>query len=131
MAWVFESSTGKFYTPDGSLESSGYAGGNCGRNMEGINNPNMQNIPKVGPLPEGLYTRGKLIPESHLGKDAIELIPDPSNEMFNRSDFYLHGDTEKPHCASEGCIIQPHPARMKFNASDDDKIKVVARYVVD
>jgi hypothetical protein len=85
----------------------------------------MQNVPKVGPLPEGLYTRGKLVPQSHLGKDAIELIPAPSNQMFGRSDFYLHGDTTPSGKASEGCIIQPHDVRMEFNSSDDDQIQVV------
>jgi hypothetical protein len=123
--WYFESSTGNFFTPDKQLRSRGYAGGNCGKNPEGRNNPDMQDQAKIGPLPEGLYTRGKLVPQSRLGKDAIELIPDPNNEMFDRSDFFLHGDTVPSGNASEGCIIQPHDARMEFNSSDDDQIQVV------
>ena len=91
--WIFEISTGKFFAPGPVLKSKGYAGGNCGKNPEGINNADMQSVHDIGPLPEGLYTRGKLVPQSHLGRDAIALIPDPSNEMHGRGDFYLHGDT--------------------------------------
>jgi hypothetical protein len=123
--WTYSQTSGKFYNPQGKCISTGYAGGNCGKNKEGLNNPDMQDQAKIGPLPEGLYKRGKLVPQSHLGKDAIELVPDPNNEMFGRSDFFLHGDTVPSGNASEGCIIQPHDARMEFNTSDDDQIQVV------
>ena len=129
--FTFEQSTGKWFGPDGKYVVTGYAGGNCGNNPEGINNPDMQDRPNIGPLPEGLYKKGKLVLESHLGKYAIELIPDPSNNMFDRSDFYCHGDTERPHCASEGCIILPHDNRVAFYESPVQYVRVVKEYNVE
>jgi hypothetical protein len=126
--FTFEQSTGKWFDPSGQHIATGYAGGNCGKNPEGINNPAMQNVACIGPLPCGIYTKGTLVPESHLGRDAIQLIPDPNNEMFGRSDFYCHGDTVKPHCASEGCITLPHDIRMAFYNSDETQLQVVKEY---
>jgi len=125
MAWTFEQSTGKFYDADMNLVSTGYAGGNCGKNPEGVNNPDMQNTPLIGPLPQGTYTLGEPVPQSKLGVFAIPLIPDPSNNMYGRSDFYLHGDTTPSGNASEGCIIQPRTTRDKVWESDDHTIVVI------
>ena len=112
MNWIFEQRTGKLYDPQGNCVATGYAGGNCGKNPEGINNPDMQGVKGVGPLPVGLYTLGEPVLKSHLGPFAIPLIPDPSNEMFGRSSFYCHGDSiASPGSASEGCIIVPRPIR--------------------
>ncbi len=126
--WCFESSTGRWFNPEGVHVVTGYAGGNCGKNPEGINNAKLQSSAKIGPLPEGMYTLGKFIAQSHLGKDAIELIPDAANEMFGRCDFFCHGDTETPRCASEGCIILPHDYRIALWKSTDRRVKVVAVY---
>jgi len=93
--WIFESSTGEWFDPNGTFLVKGYAGGSCGKNPEGINNPKLQGEAKIGPLPEGLYTLGNLVLESHLGKFAISLVPDPSNNMMGRGDFYVHGDENK------------------------------------
>lgn len=126
MAWTFEQSTGKLYDPQGNRVASGYAGGNCGKNPEGKNNADMQDQPKIGPLPEGLYTHGEVVLQSHLGPFAIPLIPDPSNEMFNRSGFFMHGDSvENPGSASEGCVIMPRAVREAYYNSDDNQIQVV------
>jgi Protein of unknown function (DUF2778) len=127
--WTFESSTGKWFNPAGQFVVKGYAGGNCGKNPEGINNPSMQNVHNIGPLPEGMYTLGKLLLESHLGKYAIELLPDADNQMFGRADFYCHGDTDPAGRASEGCIILPHDNRVALWTSSDKRVKVVAHYV--
>ena len=36
----------------------------------------------------------------------MRLTPDPSNEMYGRTSFLIHGDTgAHNHGASEGCII--------------------------
>lgn len=127
--WIFESSTGKWYDPSGKFLVKGYAGGNCGKNPEGVNNPEMQGKKHIGPLPEGLYELGKLVLESHLGKYAISLVPDESNDMLGRSDFYVHGDTTPSGNASEGCIIIPRSYREALWASKDRQVKVVAIYV--
>lgn len=127
--FTFAIRTGKWYDPAGNHVSTGYAGGNCGLNPEGINNPDMTGVKNIGPLPVGIYTRGSVVMHSKLGIEAIQLIPDPANDMKGRGDFYLHGDTTPSGKASEGCIIQPRATRDAFLASTDDKIQVVADYV--
>lgn len=127
MSWRYEQSTGKLFTPEGTLIATGYAGGNCGKNPEGINNPEMQNVKGVGPLPVGKYTHGVVVMQSQLGVFAIPLIPDPANEMHGRGGFYMHGDKiAEPRCASEGCIIMPRFVREQYYNSVDPTIEVVA-----
>lgn len=122
--WIYKQSTGELFDKD-ILVATGYAGGNGGQNLEGRNNPDMQNVKSVGPLPQGLYTQGKPVMQSHLGPYAIPLIPDPNNEMFGRSAFYMHGDSiQKPGCASEGCVIVPRSVRERFVKSGET-LKVV------
>ena len=54
-----------------------------------------------GPIPDGDYTLDK--PKGNL---RFPLIPDKSNEMFERSAFQIHGDNSKRNqSASEGCIV--------------------------
>lgn len=124
--WTYEQSTGRLYNPDGSHASTGYAGGNEGHNPEGKNNPAMQCVHKIGPLPRGIYTFGQPILQSHLGPFAIPLIPDPKNEMCGRRGFYMHGDTTPSGNASEGCIIMARAQRNACNSSADHKLQVVA-----
>ena len=127
--WKYEQSTGKMIDPAGSLVATGYAGGNGGKNPEGVNNPEMQNIKCVGPLPQGIYTmKDPIVTGSHLGPFAIPLFPDPKNTMFGRGSFYIHGDRSgpPPRRASEGCIIMPNAIRKAMWKSTDHQIEVVA-----
>lgn len=124
--WTFEISTGWLLTPQGKLLSVGYAGGNRGKNPEGINNVAFTGVRDVGPLPEGYYTLGQPVNHSRLGPFAIPLRPDPANDMKGRGDFFMHGDTTPPGNASEGCIIQPRATRSAVWESVDHRIRVVA-----
>jgi hypothetical protein len=124
--WKFEQSTGKLFDPQGAYVATGYAGGNCGKNPEGMNNPDMQSVPNVGPLPQGIYTFGVVVDHSTLGPFAIQLIPEPENIMFGRGHFFMHGDTEPPGNASEGCIIMPRSVRDACHAATaETKLQVV------
>lgn len=126
--WKYEQTTGRLYDPEGNLKATGYAGGNCGKNPEGINNHAMQDCHDIGPLPVGLYTFGKMVhPHPHLGPFALQLIPDDGNDMHGRSGFYMHGDTPIPGNASKGCIIQPRPVRLECAQSEDRRLQVVAK----
>jgi len=125
MPWTFEQSTGKLYCPDGIQIYIGYAGGNCGKNPEGINNPAMQEVHNIGPIPQGMYNHGLCIDHSSLGAFAIPLLPFQSNEMFGRGSFFMHGDTETPRCASEGCIVMPPTVRRQYYLSADSVLQVV------
>ena len=127
MTWLFNQTTGEITDPTGTVVAVGYAGGNCGQNPEGKNNPSMQDVKSVGPLPVGVYTFALPVEGSHLGPFAIPLIPDPTNDMHGRGDFFFHGDNvEHPGCASEGCIIGPHAVREAAWAGDDHTITVIS-----
>lgn len=123
--WTYESSTGYFLRPDGLLFGAGYSGGNCGLNPEGKNNPDMDNVPKVGPIPRGLYVIGWETPNPKLGELAMPLTPSPATVMHGRSGFWIHGDLiGHPGEGSEGCIILGYAARVELALTLDRVLKV-------
>ena len=122
--WTFSSTTGWLCDATGKKIAQGYAGGDEGRWPDGRNNPAMESVPQVGPLPRGIYTLGEPVEGSRLGPYAIPLAPDPANEMFGRSGFFCHGDTVPSGNASEGCIILPRFARDVLKRSSD-QIQVI------
>lgn len=125
--WKYDQTSGRMFRPDGALLAHGYAGGNCGKHPEAVNNHAMQNCKGIGPLPVGIYTLGDLIEKHpHLGPFVIVLIPFTENKMFGRGDFRIHGDTTPPGKASEGCIILPRTARLEMARSADRGLQVVA-----
>jgi hypothetical protein len=93
--------------------------------FEGVNNPAMQCVKLVGPLPRGFYTFAVPIIQSHLGPFAIPLIPDASNAMCNRGDFFCHGDTTPSGNASQGCVIMSRATRNAMWVHQDHRIQVV------
>jgi hypothetical protein len=124
--WTYEQSTGFLKYPDGTILDKGYAGGNLGRVPEGKNNPCMENVSCVGPLPRGKYTMATVYDHSRLGPFAIELVGDVDNESFGRSGFFIHGDKiGTPGVASEGCIVLSRAARNKIWESGDHRLEVV------
>lgn len=121
---VFESSTGKLYDGTGLL-GTGYAGAPGGKN-----DPKMQSVPNVGPLPVGFYTIQPPTNSTHCGFEAFPLVPDATNEMFGRSGFFLHGDSlSHPGGGSDGCIVQSRPVRdlvARLVAAGNNRLQVVA-----
>ena len=73
--WRYSQSTGTLTAPDGSVAGHGYSG-----HGPGINNPAMQNVPDVGPIPVGMYTIGPFRSDPEKGPLVCDLIPDPANE---------------------------------------------------
>ena len=124
--WTYQQSTGELRDAQGNLTATGYAGGNCGKNPEGKNNPAMQDVAFVGPLPVGTYSFGTPENSAKLGPFAIPLIPDSSNDMFGRTDFFIHGDTIPAGDASEGCIVMPPVVRHLVWGSLDHQLQVIA-----
>lgn len=121
MSWQYKISTGEMTNPDGSITWNGYSGTGDGRN-----NPDMTDVPNVGPIPVGTYTIGEAYDEpGKLGPCVLPLTPDPSNEMFGRSLFRIHGDNAA-HDASEGCVIQGPQCRYSISASTDKTLVVVS-----
>lgn len=121
MTW--RQSTGQMFSSDSALVGAGYAG-----NGPGLNEPSMQGVHGVGPLPRGRYTIGPL-QASHgaLGTNVAALIPNPSNGMFGRSAFFCHGRKSLTDMdASEGCIVLDHEPRMVVLNGTDRDLEVVA-----
>lgn len=124
MSFVYSQSTGAMQQ-DGHLLARGYSG-----HGEGLNNPAMQNVHAIGPLPQGRYTIQQPTVHPHLGPVAMELLPYNGNTMFLRGDFFIHGDnTDMNHTASDGCIILPHDVRAAIAAAvlaGDNQLEVTA-----
>jgi hypothetical protein len=126
--WLFKQSTGQIFH-DGTLITKGYAGrdyDDTGKFVGGKNNPVMQNVKGIGPLPVGFYTMQQPHDSDVVGKYAIPLIPDATNEMFNRASFFWHGDKIKaPGTASHGCIVSDPKTRVSAWTSGDHRVQVV------
>jgi hypothetical protein len=118
--WIYKQSTGQLYK-NSALIGTGYAGRDNGKN-----NPAMQGIKGVGPIPCGLYVIDRAEDRADTGPLSIKLNPDSANEMFGRSSFFIHGDSkENPGEASHGCLIQSREIRKKILFSDDKILNVV------
>lgn len=121
--WTYVQESGALLNPAGALVATGYSG-----NGKGLNNPGLQHLRGVGPIPQGKYTCATPTSKTHLGPDAIPLAPFPDNTMFGRDQFYCHGDNAAAnHSASEGCIIMPPAARALLGPGS--VIQVIARVV--
>lgn len=109
---VYSQSTGSLSCTDDStgeqyLRCNGYAG-----NGPGLNNPDAQNQPNVGPLPQGDYTVGGSRNGGRTGPMSRPLTPNPNNNMFGRHSFSVHGDNQaRNQSASNGCPILPRDCR--------------------
>jgi hypothetical protein len=120
--WTYQQSTGQLRDETGQLIWIGYAGRDAGKN-----NPAMQAVKGVGPLPRGLYTAQPPADDPVVGCYAMRLVPDPSNEMYGRCSFFEHGDArEHPGLASHGCIVMPRQVRGQFwQQCGDHRLQVV------
>lgn len=106
MRLTYSQTAGTLTTPDGKLFAKGYAGYGGGKN-----NPAMQRIKKLGPLPQGLYRIiGEPFVHERCGQFCLRLEPDPANKMYGRDGFLWHGDNGHG-TASEGCICSSGESR--------------------
>ena len=121
MTWVYHQNNRKLFHDNIEI-AKGYSG-----KGEEKNNHNKQNVSNRGPIPVGKYTlQGGPFKHHKTGAYTIRLRPDPSNEMFGRSNFMLHGDSGRhPGEASEGCIVLPLNIRKKIWQSGDHEIEVM------
>lgn len=121
MTWVYKQSTGEL-GHDGLFVGDGYSGHGVGKN-----NPSMQNIKNVGPIPCGNWVICPSFNHPVLGPCVMRLTPDTGTETFERRGFYLHGDgISDPGNASDGCIVQGHSVRVLVSQSDDNDLMVIA-----
>lgn len=124
--WLYEQSTGKLSSTESAFIAFGYSGADAGKN-----NPTMQSVRDLGPIPQGIYAIGAPFDSIDHGPFAMRLAPDAANEMFGRSGFLMHGDSrEHPGCASRGCIILSRDARKTVAASGDRELHVLSGHAV-
>jgi hypothetical protein len=108
----YNQATGHITDESGDLLAVGWAG-----NGDGKNNPGFQEVPCVGPLPQGLYEVAEWEHEHNgLGHDVVALHQ-IEGETYGRSGFFIHGPSVNPdHYGQEsrGCIVVPREGRLKL-----------------
>jgi hypothetical protein len=119
MPWTYSISDGTLTDPLGKVAGTGYSGNN-----EGYNNPDMADVPNVGPTPPGTYDIGPPFTHPLAGPVTMRLSPHPGTEEFGRAGFMIHGDTaahaadpRPDNSASEGCIVLPRQIRQTVATS--------------
>lgn len=121
---VYVQKTGKLFR-DGWVVGEGYSG-----HLDGWNNPQMQDIHSVGPIPRGRWRIcGPPTDTAEHGPFVLRLDPQPGTETFGRSGFLMHGDAvavAQRGQASLGCIIQPRIVREGVWGSGDYDLTVVS-----
>lgn len=127
---MFEySQTSGSLTHDGKPLGVCYSGHNNGVE-NGVNNPALQSVAMVGPIPAGVYTIGEPFHHPTCGPDAMRLTAAEGTETFGRGGFLMHGDNSKGNeSASEGCIIAAHTIRLYVAqqvAAGDNQLTVTA-----
>ena|SRR5271165_1808861 len=121
--WTYEQISGNMKDALGTLRGIGYSGAP----PFGKNNPSLQNVKDVGPIPCGTYQLTEPFDSTDHGPYVMGLLPASENEMFGRSGFLLHGDSmEHPGQASKGCIVMPKVIRESIWQSGDHALQVVS-----
>lgn len=115
--------SGAMKNEEGIVIAHGWAGNGAGKN-----NPDMQSVHSVGPLPQGLYKVGPWEEKhGHLGP-IVAHLEQVEGETFGRDAFYIHGPSTGSNYGEEskGCIVLPRPYRAIVRALGPDFIRVVA-----
>ena len=119
--WTWRQIDGLMLAPDGAPGGNGYSG-----TREGKNNPAMQDVHNVGPIPCGDYWINAPQNTVTHGPFVLPLLAEKENQMFGRYGFLIHGDSiVEPGTASEGCIILSRQVRQAIWASGDRRLRVV------
>ncbi len=118
--WIYSQSSGNLYNDTGKNVSTGYSG-----YAEGKNNPKLENVVSLGPIPKGLWVIGEVYDSKNAGPYALPLYPHLHNAC-GRTYFRIHGDSAAhPGEASHGCIILNRSVRQEIYSSMDRLIKVI------
>lgn len=120
MAWTYIQRTGALWR-NGQFVAYGYSG-----HDKGVNNPDLQDVPMVGPIPKGTWQITTWIDDHpHLGPCVSHLIPSPDTNVFGRSGFFIHGDNaQMDHTGSDGCIVLSPDVRHAMRDSGDNELLV-------
>ncbi len=121
LGWTYAQKSGELQQ-DGKHVANGYSGAGAGKN-----NPAMEQVHNVGPIPQGEWTiTGPPINTAEHGPYVLKLEPSETTPTFGRSGFLMHGDSKQsPGCASQGCVIMPRAVREQVWKSGDTELQVV------
>jgi hypothetical protein len=120
--WTYDITAGRLERDGKHVFTGGYTG-----NGAGLNNPEMEAVQGVGPLPEGTYRMTELREHGASTGPYTIVLEQVSGETHGRSAFRIHGDNSKgDHSASHGCIILPPQVRHQIWESGDHDLTVVA-----
>lgn len=105
---------------DGELVAVGYSGFGAGKN-----NPRVQHIPNVGPVPVGRYEISRAFHSQADGVVCMHLTPKEGTNTYGRGGFLIHGESpSNDGDASRGCIVLSRPVRLLIDASEDRELEV-------
>ena len=122
--WEYSQSTGQMTYVDNQSGATTPVGSGYAGNGTGFNNPNMQNVPFVGPIPQGNYDIGGATISK--GPLTLPLTPQQGTNTFGRDAFRIHGENpSRPQNSSEGCIVIDPNIRNQINNSPDRELRVV------
>jgi hypothetical protein len=116
--WLYSQTTGTVKLGTVIKRWTGYSGFG-----EGRNNPVLETVHDLGPIPKGLYAIGPVYDDPHLGPCVMHLTP-IGHDAHDRTLFRIHGDNAT-HDASHGCIILPKQLREEIAASTDRELGVM------
>ena len=116
--WIYHQINGAIWHDD-KFYGAGYSGNGAGKN-----DPDMEAVHDVGPIPRGAWTMTQWIDHDPLnGYGVIVLEPKPGTDTHGRAGFRWHGDKlSEPGTASHGCIVQGYTATRKavWDSGDHD-----------
>lgn len=119
---IYSQKTGRLSDEKGHLIGQGWSG-----QLGGYNEPLLQSVASIGPLPVGMYTIGEVYTHEHLGPIVMNLEPDKYNTMYGRSLFRIHGaSSQHPELSSHGCIIMPRVVRVLISKMNEKRLQVVS-----
>lgn len=120
--WIYQSSDGAlFHDSTENLVCRGYSGHGAG-----LNNPSMENVPDIGPIPKGLYCISSFFDDAEKGPIVAHLTPWNGTDTFGRSGFMIHGDNPQGNnTASHGCIILSHNNRVLIRDSKETTLRII------
>jgi hypothetical protein len=121
---IFSVRQGLLLSPSGLTIAKGVFSGHG----IGLNNPDMEKVVGVGPIPRGIHVIGALEAQhGKLGPNVMSLTPAPGTNDWGRSGFFMHGDYsgDVQRDASDGCIIAALNIRLLVNGFPDRRINII------
>lgn len=116
---VYDQKSGH-YSVRGIFLGTGYSGFG-----PGLNNPEMENVQNVGPIPRGKWHIERW--DDHHGEKGpqVAVLKPVGHNAHGRSAFLIHGDnSDMNHTASHGCPIANRTIRNALRVSDETELEV-------